>query len=66
MFFALINFLVPFFGWIVIGAIVVRLLLWLYRAVTPVNLKNYNPEGRSWALITGASDGIGLAYAKVS
>lgn len=33
--------------------------------VKPINLKAYNPKGHSWAVVTGATDGIGLAFAQV-
>lgn len=49
--------------------LVFRLGYWLFLSLVdrPVNLGAYGSSSRrSWALITGASDGIGAAFAKVS
>lgn len=44
-----------------------RALIWIYFTYIRDldHLKQYRKSGDEWALITGASDGIGLGYAKV-
>jgi len=52
-------------GWLVIAALValVSLEIWKRFVRKPTNLADYGAHKGAWAVITGASDGIGKAFA---
>lgn len=53
-------------GKIIIGVVLIRLVWWAYLVFfKSVNLSAYKSKDTTWAVITGASDGIGLGFAKV-
>lgn len=54
-----------FIGSAVCVYVAFRLGWWIYSTFfRPIDLKRFR-RGQSWALVTGATDGIGLAYAQV-
>jgi 17beta-estradiol 17-dehydrogenase / very-long-chain 3-oxoacyl-CoA reductase len=53
-------------GKFVIAVVLIRLIWWAYLVLfKSVNLSAYKSNNPTWAVITGASDGIGLGFAKV-
>lgn len=67
-----ISFILSLIPTVFLVVFLARLLNWIYltfiASSKPLDLSAFGGNGRSkraWALITGASDGIGAAFAKV-
>ena len=54
---------IEFLGWIVFFKILIDIARIVFSRFTPVNYNNYGSNEDSWAIITGASDGIGEEFA---
>lgn len=57
---------VSFFGYTCIALLLIRAFVWLHGLYRPLDLARYRLHGTAWALITGATDGIGLGFAEVT
>lgn len=65
---ALIQAVLNIAGLVLLFHVLSRMIIWTYGTFfRKINLKKYFAKsGKSWALITGSTDGIGLAFARVT
>lgn len=59
------NSLVHLVGLLAVLAMLARLVVWVLAMTRKIDLSAYKYRDGAWALITGATDGIGLGFAQV-
>lgn len=59
------NSLVYLIGYFVVFSLLARFVVWILGMIRKIDLNAYRHRDGAWALITGATDGIGLGFAQV-
>lgn len=57
--------LVYLIGYFVLFSLLARFVVWVIGLARKIDLDVYKHRDGAWALITGATDGIGLGFAQV-
>lgn len=59
------NVVINLIGYFVVFSLLARFVVWVLGMTRKIDLSAYRHRDGAWALITGATDGIGLGFAQV-